>query len=164
MVAGTERGVGGYTNSNKTDTFTTSDKQLGLEITHTFFGHTLNDQADNDDHVGSHISVKNVGLLSLKDVKVYVDLDDNSPSFEATIYGIHGHYPIGNAEPILSFGDLAPGATSVKKAYWWTVRPKVPGAQGSAKRTVWFNLYPTFTVDFLQQGEAFVSEARLDNA
>lgn len=162
MVAGTERGVGGYT--NKTDKFTTSDKKLGLEITHTFFGHTVNSDPDNQDHVGSHVTVKNVGSLSLKDVKVYVDLDDTSPAFDATLYGIEGHYPIGNAEPILSFGDIAPGATSVKKSYWWTVRPKFPGAKGSATQTVRFNLYPTFTVDFLQQGEPFVSESRLDNA
>jgi hypothetical protein len=148
----------------QTDTFTTSDKKIGLEITHTFFGHTVSSNADNQDHVGSQVTVKNVGIVGLKDVKVYVDLDDDSPAFDAMIYGIEGHYPIGDADPILSFGDLAPGATSVKKSYWWTVRPKFPGAQGSATKTVSFNLYPTFTVNFLQQGEPFVSKAKLDNA
>ena len=168
MVAGTERGVEAFLNSATTDKFTLgqTDKKIDLEIRHTYFKHARNDNKPHDGHIGSSVIVKNVGNVKLIDVKVYVDVDDNMPGFNALLYATDQHPSgsLGSNQAILHFGNLAPGETSVKKNYWWTILPKFPGVTGSKEREVLFHLYPMFTADYSQVNELFTSEAVVSNA
>lgn len=163
-----QRGVGGYESSKTTETFTLdqTNKKIDLEISHNFFKRTSNDGTPTQNHIGCSVRVKNVGNVNLIDVKVHVDVDDDMPAFDAQIYATEQHPSgtLGSNQAILHFGNLSAGATSVKQVYWWTVVPKFPGAKGSKERTARFNLYPTFTVEYSQGGDVFVSEASVANA
>lgn len=166
MVAGTERGVGYSNSTTQKFTLLQTKKTIDLEIAHDFFDRTWNDGNASDMHLGSNVIVKNVGDVSLIDVKVYVDIDDDMPAFDALVYATEEHPSgtLGNNQAILHFGNLSPGATSAKRTYWWTVRPRFPGATGSQERTVTFNLYPTFTVDYRQADEIFQSKSKITNS
>ena len=163
MVA--ERGVMPYRVASKTDKFTLTqkNKKIDLEITHDFFSELYDNGNPHQEKLAAQITVRNVGDVNLRDVKVYIDLDDDMPAFDAQVS--HTEQPpsgsLGGKEAVLHFRDLAVGATSSKRTYWWTVVRKFPGAVGSKPSKIRFNLYPTFTVDYHQKGEVFVSEANM---
>ena len=163
MVA--ERGVMPFRVASKIDKFTLAqkNKKIDLEITHEFFSELYDNGNTNQQQLAAHITVRNVGDVNLKDVKVYIDLDDDMPAFHAQVS--HTEQPpsgsLGGKEAVLHFKDLAAGATSSQRTYWWTVVSKFPGAVASKPSKIRFNLYPTFTVDYHQQGEIFVSEANM---
>ncbi|HEY9799246.1 MAG TPA: hypothetical protein V6D25_02725 [Leptolyngbyaceae cyanobacterium] len=96
-------------------------------------------------------------------MQVYIDVDDNSAQFDARIVDRNGQIIDNASAPVLTFGDLTPGA-SLNLTYWWTVIARFPDAQGSETRTVNFNLYPIFTADFRQSGVSFLDQSNLANA
>ena len=168
MVAGTERGVATISSST-IETFTLSQtaNKIDLEITHDFYKKTKNDGTSHKNHIGSRVSVKNVGNVNLTNVEIHIDVDDNMPGFDAELYA-SDKYPsgtLGTKNLVLSFGNLSAGCTSIRKSYWWTIVPRFPGVTGSKERTARFNLYPRFNVDYTQGGEEiFVSEVSVSNA
>ncbi len=155
-----QNGVAAFTNSWKTESFSTSDKKIDLDIQHSFWSSTV---VTDGGYLVSNVTIKNTGNLALKDVQIYVDIDDDSALFDAYITDSNGKIIEGNT-PVLNFGNLAPGATSTQISYWWTVRSRFPEAQGSEKKAVKFNLYPIFSVDFKQSNQYFQSTSQLDKA
>jgi hypothetical protein len=174
MVAGTERGVAGYTKAIDTFTLGQANKRIDLEITHDFYNSARNEHADTSSYIGSGVIVKNVGDVTLIDVKVYVDVDDDMDSFNAVILATEVNADgsttpgqatnLGGREAILYFGNIAAGATASKRLYWWTIRPAFPGSTGSEKRKARFILSPQFTVDYRQGGQTFASTSTVHNA
>ncbi|AFZ58907.1 hypothetical protein H6G54_17645 [Anabaena cylindrica FACHB-243] len=156
-----KNGVAAYSNSWKTDSFSTKDKIIDLQLQHSFWSHTT--VVDNGSFIVANVTVKNTGNIALKDVQVYVDVDDDSALFDAHITNSNGEIIDSNA-PVLNFGYLAPGVSSTQISYWWTVKPRFPEAEGSVTKTATFNLYPVFTADFKQSGQAFQSYSQLDKA
>ncbi|GAX34658.1 hypothetical protein [Nodularia sp. NIES-3585] len=157
-----KNGVGAISNSWKTDTFSTSDKKIDLQVQHSFWSHTV--VVDNGSFIVANVTVKNTGNIALKDVQVYIDVDDDSALFDAHITDSNGSIIDSSAPPVLNFGYLAPGVSSTQVSYWWTVAPRFPEVEGSTTRTATFNLYPVFTADFKQSGQAFQSRSQLDKA
>lgn len=156
-------GVAAYRNSWKRDCFTISDSKIDLQIDHDFWSQTVVTQ--NTGWIVGNVRVKNTGNIFLKDVKIYIDIDDDSSGFDAHLCDANGNIiDTGLEAPCLSFGDLAPGVSSTQKSYWWIVKARFPDFEGSDYKTTNFNLYPTFTADFKQQGQAFQSQSNLENA
>lgn len=156
-------GVAAYRNSWKNDCFSISDKKIDLQISHDFWSQTV--VMDKTGWIVGNVRVKNTGNIFLRDVKVYIDVDDDSMGFDAHLCDANGNIiDSGTDAPCFSFGDLAPGVSSTQKSYWWIVKPRFPDFQGSEEKTTSFNFYPTFVADFKQQGQPFQSTAKLEKA
>jgi hypothetical protein len=156
-------GVGAISSSWKTDSFNTSAKKIDLQIQHSFWSHTV--VVDNGSFIVANVTVKNTGDIPLKDIQVYIDVDDTSALFDAHITNSNGEIiDSGPTPPVLTFGNLAPGVSATQISYWWTVKPRFPEAEGSATKTATFNLFPVFTADFKQTGQPFTSTSQLDKA
>ncbi len=148
----------------KLDHFSTSDQKVDLDIDHNFW--SVGNLGDTYGWVVGNITVKNTGTVLLKDVTIYLDVDDQSPEFDMHICDSNGKIldNTGPYGPSYSFGDIQPGATSGKVSYWWLVRPRFPGSQGSGTNPGQIVLYPTFTADFRQSGKSFTSNVTLNNS
>ncbi len=105
--------------------------------------------------------MKNTGNIGLKDVKVQAGIDDSSVLFDAHLCDSNGKI-LDGAVP-LEFGDLGPNISSSRLQYWWTVRAAFDGVEnvGDNVTPVSLRLYPTFTADFKQSGQAFTSVSNL---
>jgi hypothetical protein len=175
MVAGTERGIEAvYTKTTDTFTLGNTNKKIDLEISHDFHNSVKNEHADTSSHIGSGVTLKNVGDVDLIDVKVYVDVDDDMDAFNAVILASEVNADgtissgqatnLGGRRAILYFGNIAAGVTATRRIYWWTIRPAFPGSTGSEQRKARFILSPEFTVDYRQGGQTFASTSTVHNA
>ncbi|MDJ0729159.1 MAG: hypothetical protein QNJ33_04120 [Crocosphaera sp.] len=133
---------------------------VNLRIEQSFWSHTV--VGSNGTYIVSKVKVTNGGNVPLKDVKIYVDLDDTSILFDAELCNSGGTV-IDSGEVLLSFGDLAPGASSSQKSYWWTVRERIDGATGTETSDVYLNLLPEFVVS-MRSVEGFRSTSKLDKS
>ncbi|MBC6419662.1 MAG: hypothetical protein GDA44_13300 [Prochloron sp. SP5CPC1] len=152
-------GVAALGTKRTPESFSTTEQKIDLKIEHDFWKHTTTYPTDG--WISSWVTVTNTGDIVLKDIKIYVDVDDDSDKFDAHLCESGGNII---QECCLKFGDLAPGVSSSKQTYLWIVKPVFPDVQGSATKTVGLILYPMFTADFRQSGKLFRSDSALDKA
>ena len=151
-------GVGAYQGSWKTETFHTADKNINLKIEQSFWSHTV--VYGQGSYIVSKVKVTNAGSVPLKNVKVFVDVDDTSIMFDAFLTNSSGTIVDST---VLDFGDLNPGASASEGAYWWTVRQRFPEAEGTDTNDVFLNVAPEFTVS-MKSMEGFRSVSKLDKS
>ncbi len=151
-------GVAAFSNAWKTDTFDVSERKIDLRVEHQFWAHTTT-TTETGDYIVSHVKVTNTGTVPLKEVMVWVDVDDDSPRFDAFLCDSSG--TILSDVPCLTFGDLAPGQSSSQLSYWWTVRQRMPGT-GDGSHPVRLTVAPEFTVKLDDTDSAFQSTSTLD--
>ena len=152
-------GVAAFTNSWKTDPFSVAEKNIDLKVEHSFWSHTTTTDTLGE-YIVSQVKLTNTGSVPLRDVKVWVDIDDDSPCFDAYLCDSGG--TILSDLPCLSFGDLAPGQSTTQQSYWWTVRQRIPG-EGGASHPVKLTVAPEYTVK-LDNTSAFQSTSTLDKS
>lgn len=150
-----------FSDSWKTDTFSTKDQLIDLKIEHSFWSHTNIGDRDGA-YLVSNITVTNTGTLPLNDVKVQVEPDDTASMFDIHICDSSGNILDAKSAYSISFGNLLPGTKATQMSYWWTAEPRFQDASESESTKTTFNLYPTFNVDFKQKGVIFASTSVMD--
>jgi hypothetical protein len=162
-MSDTKFGVSGV-GSIKKDQFNTNERKINLEITQEYWSKTAVNTKPGSCIV-SKVTVKNTGDIVLKDVTVQVDIDDESVLFDAVLCNSNGQIE-NNQRVSLNFGDLSVGVSSSKLQYWWSVRAAFDEVDdvGTKKTKVSLRLYPQFTADFKQSGQAFTSQSELEKS
>lgn len=142
--------------SGVTDWKTDSFDDVYLNIEHSYWGKWLDVKLEdsNNGYVRGEIKFTNIGKVPMKNVKVYLDLDDTGITWDANTRNAAGQaVDVG----VIDLGDVPENAT-VTYNYWWGLKHLFgPTAENFQ---VTFNIMPFFEVQYSKYA-AFKSQSNV---
>jgi hypothetical protein len=145
----------GKLNMGGVSNWTTSTNEMSgvMKIEHSYWGN-WSGATPGTGYVRGVIKFTNVSEIPIQDVKIYLDLDDTSVTWDAIIVD-SGGTPV--PEGVIDLGPVAPGKYAEKK-YWWSLRHLFGPTKEEFE--VKFNIIPEFKLAYTKN-DAFQDTAKV---
>lgn len=149
-VATSDQSPPGTASHWSTDTFTSDPV---IKVNHSFWK-SITEPLKGGGYARGSVNVQNVAQVPLTSVTLQLQIDDDGARWMATLVNSDGGAP-AQQETLDMGGPIAAGSPGPTQQYWWDLQHIGGTTLQSESLNVYFNLMPSYTVQYQLDNETF---------